>query len=119
MRVTPADKMSVFPGFQQIVGAATIIENLAKLVADIVKKVIGFDAKIDKEISEKKKAFVPLPFEKIGDLNNLRSVQSLQLKKSNFSGHLKYIGIGIVRFTPVVGTMYSAYVWYKASHIKS
>lgn len=50
----------------------------------------------------------------LNGFKNDKEAAKLALKE-----HVSYIGIGIIRCVPVVATVYSAAVWYKASHIKT
>src|SRR4051794_40768767 len=99
MSITLADKLSVLPGPQQIVGAGTFISNLVKSIIDIAKICFGYNKKIDNEISKFKQDFVPVfpGKDKKEGLNKLPSIEKLALKKSNLPQHLKYMGVGIIR----------------------
>jgi hypothetical protein len=77
--ITPADKASLFPVAQQVVGLGTIGINIGKLARDVFRL-----CSTERHWN--------------GDIEN------------DVTRHAKYIGIGLIRLIPLVGSLYSAAV---------
>ncbi len=89
-----ADKLSCWFLIQQVIGVATVLSNITKAVGDLAR--IAFykinsmaDSNADEEVREIK--------------GYLRDAEKDCIE------HVTYIGIGILRAIPIIGTIYSNY----------
>lgn len=119
---TLATKVCVAPIAQQVVGLGTVLSNSGKLLQDLALKTRSFfqTRSLNKQISLNEAYYSKLQKVDNYDLNELDKVgntlDQLQEKKNklaetNAREHVKYIGIGLLRAIPVIGSIYSLYVW--------
>ncbi len=94
-----ADGLSILPVAQQVIGLVTIIAAIIN---------------IWKEVQEQQKE-IPLPrsskssYQAGWKRNNRSSMQA----ESKIEKYQNEIVLGLIRFTPIVGTIYSIYKWQK------
>lgn len=94
------NKICLVPIAQQIVGVGTVLSNLVKCINDIGLFIIGG---VKHEFGM---ALAVLDKEKEDEL--VRKHDKLQYKtRKHLTQHITYIGIGILRAIPIVGSVYS------------
>lgn len=118
-----ADELSVFPILQQLVGVETTLYGIVKIVEDVVKFFFT-KKKIDLLYSEKSQALNDSK-ERLRKTDKKMKIERKELRKkikqltyecrllktqqTHFKKHFFFICIGIIRATPLVGTIYSTY----------
>lgn len=126
--ITPATRYSIFPVTQQIVGVATIASNLIKTICDLFKiayrkqeTIVKKNAYFTCSVNFKKTLKVENRLIRYRSSRAIRAdkaaraaIEKLDLAKKDLKEHLRYIGIGVIRMTPIVGSVYSYVQWSQA-----
>lgn len=116
------DFYCIAPGIQQVVGLATLISNAGKVLNDLTAHIEAFALKYFQ--SEKKNAFDRQRLHVFSEMGVCEDdyvqshISSLLLDTEiNLSRHLLFMGIGLIRMTPTLGTVYSAWAYYSSNLI--
>ncbi len=116
---TEADRLSFYPVIQQAVGFATIVQNMGRIGEDILSHIndfsIHFFGKNPDNLTSKERA--DLAVDSILKRTNTTDHSDPDIKitcfnyrdgiEPNILRRITYIGIGIIRMTPVLGTLWS------------
>lgn len=121
--ISVADKLSVYPGIQQIVGLLTVGSNVGKLGLDLIKSIYNLSLRLFVEIGKQYEHFnnrnnniVSLdPSDGISTKETRSDFRDKKFNKyyklhsaeTNYSRHFEYLGIGVQRAIPVWGTYLS------------
>lgn len=121
MEVSVYDKLSVALGLQQVIGACTVVWNVIEVALDIFKLISQAvrNAVIEKEIIHYTKQMNAPENSNIVYSKEIEMLQKISQRilreDSALNDHVKSIGIGFLRLTPIVGTIYSAVIWRKGA----
>lgn len=113
MRPILLDQLSAFPLLQQVIGIGTFLKGLVEFIVAFVKSI--FHRLEVRTLTQRLQAAEATNDVTIEMLKGELNIAKKYVDKTNraCTESLKEIGIGILRFTPIVGSVYSGYVWYK------
>lgn len=95
------DYVCLFPIAQQVVGIATIFSNFIKMIYDLAQGILTQTWKGETNLYEERE-------EALGTDEEKKITQILlDLPGYQFERHVMYVHIGIARFIPIIGTLYS------------
>ena len=114
---TYADELSVWLGPQQIIGAATIIQNSCLLIRDVIEKVHDFcinffslNESTTRDRAEQAIRSVKRACAHDTDLTQQDEFGIRDQIEPNIVRRIAFILIGCIRLTPILGSIYSLYV---------
>ncbi len=101
-RTSIADVLSIAPGLGWLIGVCTVISNTVKVVMDLGKAATTDTWKGDASLYQRR-------VENLSDTAQLKEIDAeiLSLPGYRAKHHASFILIGLIRLTPVIGSLFS------------
>lgn len=112
------DLLCIFPGVQQVVGVSTVLANCVKSFYDVALHIHDLGVKIFGGVSYQEWRDLNIEADLSrweGDDENEKAayIEKNYGEGRNLQRHLYFILIGVIRATPILGSVFSLYHFYK------